>query len=219
MVSLNLNIPSFGPDSLVVRGYAAEGRDVVCRLFIPIQYSGPEFRTWKTVSEELGIECSNEVKWDQIAQAAAAQKKQRGIPGYGFVPPSYFTSLIKLLSQSFAASTPFTFVLWTGYAEYLLDTNPQSFFPIPPMYENFLGQGGYEAVSADLSWLEERTATGDQHAPVAFWSADHTFVFAGPIYADSSYITCTAEFYEELAAAGYEVMIIEPDLLLPTQGA
>lgn len=74
------------------------------------------------------------------------------------------------------------------------------------------------ALSADPSWLEQRTVTGEQHSPVAFWSDDHTFVFAGPIYADTSYISCTAAFYEQLVALGYEVMIIDPDLPLPTQG-
>lgn len=208
-------LPAFGPDPTRVAGYTEPGHEVYARVFLPLEISGTErYRPWSEAARQAGIPLSPTLTGYTLLAADADGDPRWELPS-GILDLATAQALTRALTRESAAGYEAGFALWEGYGGDIDSALLDASAPIPAAGLNYLQDGSFHLVHHDLSWLLTRVSP-HHHAPVAFWTADHRTVLAGPLYLDSYYLSGDQATLSALRGTDLEVLEIDRDTPLPT---
>src|SRR5699024_1252585 len=196
--------PAFGSDPVRVRGYTTGTGQRVYRVFVPVELPDGGSESWEEACQRLGIPFSCDVRWSQISYQADRQQQVRGVPAYGMLGRSFVERLLAAWPGPPTTLTWFAF--WAGYAESVdeaADRQDQQF--LPASQKDFLHNGEFSLHRKPADFLLRLSSEANHHFPSAVWTEDHSTIFAGPLYADSFFLTCTQEIYRAMTDAGVEL--------------
>lgn len=206
-------LPAFGLDPALVAGYTEPGHEVYARVFLPLGISGTErYLPWSQVAEQVGIPLSPTLTAYTLLAAGAGGGARWELPS-GILDLATAQALVRALARESAAGHEAGFAVWEGYGGDMVSALLDASAPIPAAGLNYLQDGSFRLVHQDLAWLLPRLYP--HRAPVAFWTADHRTVLAGPLYLDSYYLSGDRATLTALRDADLDVLEIDRNTPLP----
>jgi len=217
---LDFDVPSFGLDLDRVVAYSTADQPIVGRLFVPLETSvWGAYQSWTDAARIAAVELTATTRWTDIRAAAAQRAFEVGRPQVGTINRQAIQTLVSVLGRVVSDTRQTRFALWGGYGGEIDAALREEIRQIPKRDRgSFLSDGSYVAIQRDIDWAVGRSLEAGFRFPVAMWSPTLDFVVAAPIYQDSYYVTCGSEIFEGLRAGGLEVLEIDRELVLPSEG-